>query len=108
MGQNLLKWENLPEIARKLQKAGKQRKRKRFTKFSPKKFVFLGKRVTLKQKWAPTTKLGVEAFEIIKTGREIFNKLSNAEQALLVAFLANRFPGGGKTCKKCDSGERVT
>ena len=50
--KKLKKWKNLPEIVQKLQKAGEIKKRKRFTKFSPKKFVFLGGRVDLKLNWA--------------------------------------------------------
>ena len=108
MGLDQAKGENRPKIVQELQKAVKTGKRKRFTPYSPAKFVFLGKKQDLKHEWSPRTKLGVECFQLMKTGRKAFNKLTNAEQGLLVAFLANRFPGGGKICRKCDTGERVT
>ena len=100
--------EKVPEIIENLMKTGENNKRKRFIKFSPRKFIFLRKQPEVKLSWRPGTKLGREAMELIQTRNEEFNKFNNAEQGLLVAFLANRFPGGGKICKKCGSGETVT
>ena len=98
----------LPDIVERIVDVRQDNKRVRSTMSRSRKRIFVREAYNLKLSWSPKTKLGNESLCLLKHNKKKFKKLGNAEQGLLVAFLCNRFPGGGKICRKCDTGERVT
>ena len=67
--------------------------------------IFMTKEQEAVKEWTPSLKTAIEARDL---RRKKFTALGTGEQALVTAFLCNRFPGKKAICTKCSSGEYVT